>query len=182
MNEIEIKIRLMEPDKFKKQLEDFGCVLPAPITQKDVIFVHESMSEYKIVEGAIVVRTRDEAGRITLTLKQQLSKALSSKEYEVEVSSAETVQRMLPLMGFKELVRVNKTRIKSTHEHFNICIDEVEQLGGFVELECMTEREDIENVQSEMYEFLSNLGVAVIEKVTIPYDTQIYHLMRSKDD
>lgn len=180
MNEIEIKVKLGDSGKLVEQLQELGCPLSHPVIQRDVIFVSEDMREYKVVEGTVIVRTRNEADRITFTLKQQLSKALSSKEYEVEVSSDEIVHQMLLLMGFKELVRVNKTRIKSTYNNFNICIDEVENLGSFVELECMTERQDFENVQDEMYSFLDTLGVTVIEKVTVPYDTQIYHLTRSE--
>jgi len=179
MNEIEIKVRVADPEIIRGRLRAIGCILSIAKRQEDVVFVHGSMKKYEVKEGTVVLRTRDEDGKTTLTLKRQLSSPLSSEEYEVEVSSSESIHLMLAAMGFRELVRVNKTRMTSFYGAFKICIDEVQHLGTFLEVESVTERNDYTVVQEEMYETLLNLGIEFIEKVTVPYDTQLYRLIES---
>jgi adenylate cyclase class 2 len=181
MNEIEIKVRFDNLEQIVEKFKEIGCVFSEPKRQEDIIFLDAKMTEYKIVEGTIVLRIRNENGKYTFTIKQQLGRDLSSKEYEVEISNATSMYAMLQLMGFKELVRVNKTRLKGKYKSYNLCIDNVERLGNFLEIECLTERTDYEVVQNEMLTFLKEIGIDTIQQVTVPYDTQIYYLNNPKN-
>jgi adenylate cyclase class 2 len=176
MNEIEIKVRFNNLEQIVEKFKEIGIVFSQPNRQEDIIFLDAKMADYKIVEGTIVLRIRNENGKLTFTIKQQLGRDLSSKEYEVEISNADTMYAMLQLMGFKELVRVNKTRLKGSYKSYNLCIDNVERLGNFLEIECLTERADYEVVQNEMLAFLREIGIDTTQQVTVPYDTQIYYL------
>lgn len=180
MNEIEIKVKFNDLNQVLSQFTELGCVFTEPKHQEDVIFLDAKMTEYKIEEGTIVLRTRNENGKYSFTIKQQLGKNLSSKEYEIDISNADIMGDMIKLMGFKELVRVSKTRLKGKLGIYNLCIDNVERLGNFIEVECMTERTDYEDVQNEMLNFLNQVGIDTSQRVNIPYDTQIYYLNNPK--
>ncbi len=122
MNEIEIKVRFENLEQIVEKFNEIGCVFSQPKRQEDIIFLDAKMTEYKIIEGSIVLRTRNKNGKLTFTIKQQLGRDLSSKEYEVGISDADTMHAMLQLMGFKELVRVNKTRLKGSYKSYNMRI------------------------------------------------------------
>lgn len=176
MNEIEVKIKLQNKEEFCQKLKDLGCILSDPITQNDVIFLPQTMKEYKIVEGDIVVRTRKQDHNKLFTLKRQKSHQLESKEIEFEIGDIDKMHEVLVLLGYKEFIRVNKTRTNTKYQNYDISIDSVEHLGDFVEVEVLTDEDvDVPKVQEKMVEFLKGLGEDMSERVFIPYDTQMYN-------
>lgn len=58
-----------------------------------------------------------------------------------------------------------------------ICLDEVEELGSFVELERLT-NEDVDpvKVSEELYQKLESLGLSRDDEEKRGYDTQLYQL------
>ncbi|TQV63595.1 MAG: class IV adenylate cyclase [Sulfurovum sp.] len=179
MNEVEVKIKVQNIDNILNKLNSLGCALTSPKKQRDVIFISSDMKEYKITAGTVVLRTRNENGKESFTLKRQSGVNLSSKEYNLEIKGANTLHEMLKLMGFKQLVEVVKVRMEGKLDKYSICIDEVEKLGTFIELELLTDREDFNNIQKEMITFLKKMGMDTSQRSTIPYDTQIFNLNHS---
>ena len=80
---------------------------------------------------------------------------------------------MLVFLGFRPEVKVRKTRRKGNIGGYEICLDEVEGLGAFVELEKITE-EEAGVVQGEMMKFLAGLGVDTSQRVVNGYDTLVW--------
>ncbi len=176
MNEIEVKVKLENPTEFRKRLTNIGCVFSEPVTQKDTIFLSKEMKVYKIVEGTIILRIREQNNKIIFTLKLQKKNPLESKEHEVIINNVSEMTAILDALGFKPLIKVNKTRIKSKYKEYNLCIDSVDKLGDFAEVEVITEKENATEIQSEMMNFLSELGIDSSKQVFTPYDTLIYNL------
>jgi adenylate cyclase class 2 len=78
-------------------------------------------------------------------------------------------------MGYKSAVKINKVRRKAKHLGYEICVDEVEGLGTFIEVEKVTDDcEDSKEVQKELFHFLESLGVNKNDVVMRGYDTLIY--------
>ena len=179
MNEVEVKIKVDNIDDILKKLDSLNCELTSPKKQKDVIFISSSMKEYKIVEGTVVLRTRTENDKEFFTLKRQSGVNLSSKEYNLEIQGVETLHQMLELMNFKKLVEVTKVRIEGKLNQYNICIDKVENLGNFIELELLTDRDDFNKIQDEMIDYLKKINIDTSERSIVPYDTQIFNLNNS---
>jgi adenylate cyclase class 2 len=86
---------------------------------------------------------------------------------------------ILKLMGYSEEVRVNKTRVKTNFKDYEICIDDVKDLGAFVEVEKIAEDGDGEKIQKELFEFLETLGVKKEDQVMHGYDTLLWHKYRA---
>ncbi len=80
------------------------------------------------------------------------------------------MHQALLVMGYKEGSRVNKTRVTTTYDGCEICIDEVENLGSFIEMEKMTDGMDSERIQTELFNFLKSLGIKEEDRVFIGYD------------
>jgi len=95
---------------------------------------------------------------------------LVATEHEVTVNSKEEMRQILSLMSYQEAVRINKTRVTTKYNGCEICIDEVEGLGSFVEMEKLTESGDAEKIQEELFQFFISLGIDRQDRVTKGYD------------
>jgi len=104
-----------------------------------------------------------------------LENQLASIEHEVEINNAQEGHSIIKELGFKEVVRVNKVRRKAKYKDLTICLDVVEELGSFIEVEKMSEDEDMLQIQEELMEFLIRLGVNPKDRIKKGYDDLIFY-------
>jgi len=171
--EIEVKAKVGDFELLKNKLIEIGCILSEPIIQHDYIYTIKYLDIKKGYDGSAVLRIIEQNDKIIFTLKKNRSNELDCIEKEVFVSNRETMQEIFELMGYESNVEVNKKRIKTNYGEYEICLDEVEGLGSYVEVEKMSD-EDGEKVQNELFEFLQTLGVAKEDRVFNGYDTLIW--------
>ena len=177
MREIEIKLKIKNIEELKSKLKEKGCILSEPISQHDVIYSLKSGKEEfeSAKEGDVIIRIRYLKDKAQLNLKQQRSGEMDNLEYETEVKDPKETHNILTVLGWAPVVEVKKMRRKGKLAEYEICLDEVDQLGTFVELEKMTD-DDInpENVRNELFAELESLGLSRENEETKGYDTQIY--------
>lgn len=170
MREIEVKARLQNKAEVMQKLVALGCIFSDPKVQNDVIFQKKDR-----VGDSPVARIRTTSDSTPLfTVKKRATNELVAQEYEVTVNSSEELEKMLLLLEQEEVVRINKTRISAQYKNYEICIDDVEDIGSFIEVETMipdAEEEKAENVQDESFVFLVSLGVSPEDRVTTGYNT-----------
>ncbi len=179
MREIEIKIKVKDLESIKKQLEEKGCILSNPISQRDVIYSKDGDTQEwgNAKEGDITIRIRHLNNGAELTLKKQKSSELDNLEYETEVKDPEALHNILLTLGYTPIVEVKKVRQKGRMGKYEICLDQVEQLGSFVELETLTSDDvDPERTQEELYRVIESFGLSRNDEEVRGYDTQIYQL------
>lgn len=172
MFEIEVKAKISDTKTIIEKLESLGCKLSDPVRQEDEIFNIPGATPSNLGGGA-VMRIRSSSGRYLLTAKKDRSGELDCFEQEVEVSDSVGARKMLELLGFVHTISVNKNRRKGKIGDLEICLDEVEGLGSFIEVEKMSD-EDGEKVQAELMDFLVSLGVKSEDRVFEGYDTMLY--------
>lgn len=176
MREIELKFKVDDLDSFIEKLEKLGCSLSDVVYQNDTIYV-ENLDNIESVEGSIWLRVRKLNDKIEMNLKKQAVKKSESQEIEFEVSDYEKANNFLKTLGYKEWVRVNKKRRYSKYLNANICIDEVERLGNFVEIEYLIAEEDKKiNYEDELLQIATELGIDISKRVNSHYDTMIFEL------
>jgi adenylate cyclase, class 2 len=124
--------------------------------------------------GTNVLRIRKAKGKIIFTLKQAQKNELDCIEKELEITNAKEMKDILEILGYKESVHVHKTRLKATLNDMEICLDEVKDLGSFIEVEKLTDEVDGEKVQNELFDFLQTVGVKKEDRVTRGYDTLMW--------
>jgi adenylate cyclase class 2 len=170
MKEIEIKIKIGSAKIAIEQLTQQGCKFTRSVTQSDIIYVPQAETLLPVKPGINILRIRQEEGKILLTLKQSdPENHLSKTEKELEIGSVQVMQEIITLLGFHEISRVKKQRRKCKLQDYEICIDEVENLGSFLEIEKITD-EDPAVVQEQMLQQLTSLGIDVSEQVYLGYD------------
>jgi adenylate cyclase, class 2 len=101
---------------------------------------------------------------MALTLKQPAGSAQDCLEYETQVTDRRAMHQAVLHMGYRPTVRIAKTRRTATLEDCSLCIDEVNGVGGFLELERLApdhaDAQAIQAIQADLAAFASSLGIA----------------------
>ncbi len=179
MKEIEVKAKIESVENIKEKLSALGCQFGVTMIQEDIIFLPVGIEYDGIVKGTPVVRVRNSNGVIVLTLKKRVIEGseLVKFEQEIIVDNKQKTIEIVEHMGFHEVISVNKKRIECKHDGVSICIDEVEGLGNFIEVEKMSDEEDGAKIQNQLTDFLGTLEIENENIITKGYDTLIYENM-----
>lgn len=182
MREIEVKLKVGDLGVLEKKLAERGCVLSEPLHQHDVIYAKDLDAEFQSAkEGDVIMRIRRENNIAEFNLKQQKSSEMDNLEYETEIKDPVAMDNILRALGWKPGIEVKKIRRKGKLGNFEICLDQVERLGDFVELEIMTSDDaDPEKEKEALFKALEELGLSRADEETKGYDTQIYWLGKNK--
>lgn len=175
MREIELKFKIEKVSDIIAYLEKNNCEISDTIYQYDTIYVND-LTNVESKEGSIWLRVRKENEKVELNFKKQSFKKMESQEIEFEVSSYEKANEFLKALDYKEWVQVNKKRRYSKYKDFNICIDEVERLGTFIEIELLIEEENNDNYELELLNVAREIGINIDNRINSHYDTMISEL------
>lgn len=159
--EMEIKAWCDDPEALRARIEAAGAARGETLNEKDIYFNHPSR-DFKETDEAL--RIRSTGSDIILTYKgPKLSPVVKTRvEQEVGVDSFEQLKKILLSLGFKEAGIVQKQRVMFRLKDTNICLDAVEGVGNFVELEKLgTEKEKIE---AGLLEFAEELKIKYFER------------------
>lgn len=174
MKEIEVKAKVNNLDDLILNIKNLGCELSESIIQEDKIFLPIGVKIKESLKGKIILRIRKSNSKIILTLKKQLENELDNIEIEVVVDDFSKMEDILKYMNYHVVVEVKKKRRKAKYNDLEICVDEVEGLGSFVEVEKMSESGDSSKIQEELFQFLESLGIKREDRVFQGYDTLVY--------
>ena len=170
MREVEVKAKIKDKESLVKKLEGLGCIFSPPTSQSDVIYTMRSGTVKDFTSNDVFLRLRTSNGKILFTAKKRLTNSLDRIEHEVEVSSNEEMEQVLILLGFAAAVKITKTRTVTHYNGDEVCIDDVGGLGSFIEVERLTDADDIGSTQEKLFEFLESLGISKDDRVTSSYD------------
>ena len=132
--EIEVKVRVADLVTIASKLEASGCVLSDRVLQEDEIFAN--FTPFDVFKtGITILRIRKSSNKILFTVKKSQTSDLDCLEREVEIDNAEEMKEAILLMGYYQAVQVKKYRQKTRYMDYEICLDEVDELGLFVEIE-----------------------------------------------
>ena len=173
--EIEVKARLDNAEKIEEKLATLDCKLSDPVSQDDAIWVEKTGSLDTFFANKVFLRIRIENEEtVLLTAKKSKEKtgdgSLVKREHEVRVDSSEEARGILDMLGLKESLRVRKTRKAGQCRGLKVCIDHVEGLGSFIELEKNGSEQESGKIQKEMLDFLEELDIPSKNRVTKGYD------------
>ena len=81
----------------------------------------------------------------------------------MEVSDYETTMKIVTHLGFKPLVELDNERYIFLAEDYEIVLDDVKNLGLFLEVEKLTAVHDgdLSSAKKEIWNFINSLGIKV---------------------
>lgn len=124
--------------------------------------------------GVPFARLRTQAERHLFTVKRPITDVRTCVESECEISDRDAMHEALMLMGFAPTVRVVKRRRLADQGPLSFCLDELQGVGNFVEIEAMADAEDdLDAVRARLESLLDAIGVPA-EPCLLSYDTLVY--------
>lgn len=171
--EVEAKYRVGDLDQLISAFAERRVVLSEPFDQDDQAYAPAGWSYGMSKLGVTFARLRTERGRHSFTVKKPIDNEMACLEYESDVSDRDAMHAALVTMGWVRTVRIRKKRRTGSWNGVSVCVDVVDQLGAFVEVErVVNAAESGERVQAELDGLVRSLGVEV-KRVSDTYDSLI---------
>lgn len=147
--------------------------LSSPVHQDDQAYAQDGWHYGMSKLGVAFARLRTQDGRHLFTLKRPTDNELACLEFETEVADRDQMHEAIQHMGFYPTVRIVKTRRTARFGELSLCLDNIEHIGAFLEIEkVIGPGQSGEAVQAELHTFASSLGVE-LERTTDTYDSLI---------
>lgn len=125
--------------------------------QIDAIYLpskHKSFATFTL--GEPVARVRSENGKNTLTVKKKINSS-SRIEHEIECGDFDIACQIIETLGYRQIVMVDKQRRSFTNSNgMTLTIDDVKNLGEFVEIEILEEDAKNETIALEKIKNLAS--------------------------
>ena len=96
-------------------------------------------------------------------------------EYEVSVSDGKTTLELMKALGYTEQTLMEKKRSIYTFDVFEIVIDQVTNLGVFMEVELKTEVPNVKVGLKLIYDFLKSIGITKFKLQTRGYVSMLWN-------
>ncbi|MFH0242681.1 class IV adenylate cyclase [Streptomyces sp. HK10] len=173
MREIEVKYQVLDREALLLALKERGVWLSEPVWQDDQAYAPAGWDFGDDKTGVAFARLRTAGGCHTFTVKRPDLNAQSCTERETEVMDREAMHEAVQLMGYRPTVRVAKTRRTGMLDGVELCLDDLEGVGLFMELErIVPDGADEAAVQEEMAALVATLGVEM-ERTSATYDALV---------
>ncbi len=165
--EVEQKFPLQgTPEEFVTALEKINAVAEGTVVQEDIYFSHP-VRDFRETEEAF--RIRSVGDKNIITYKGPLLDKQTKTRQEIELlfesgdDNANQMWAMLRALGFRDVRRVKKTRriFSATYgsRKFKITLDNVDQLGEFVEVETLANQSDWEAARDTLLNLAAKLNL-----------------------
>lgn len=167
MIEVEIKLPLFRRSITERALTDCGFK-PGDLVKESDFYFTSDFHDFMKTDEALRIRTCDNLTtrqtRSYLTYKGAKLDNISStrKELETCIEDAQTGREILISLGYKKLYPVTKLRQYYHKDNITACVDQVEGLGSFLELEVLVEQPEkkesaLQSIEALLFEMGSSL-------------------------
>jgi adenylate cyclase class 2 len=179
MREIEIKARVRDKPRVLEALAKLGAELGQPKKQHDVVYCRPDAQENDPGENWLRVRTENDS-KVIFTLKRSVTSELDSIEHETAVESGEELTAIISYLGYELFSDLTKIRQTARSGDIELCLDEVNGLGNFIEAERLCPQDaDIANVTKELWNLFAQLGIDKTDRETHGYDVLARNLTQT---
>ena len=171
MLEVEMKFRVRDFEAVRSRLAHAGARAESEHEESDEYF-NAPDRDFAATDEALRIRRAGDS--VLMTYKGPKLDALTKTRAEVEVplaggpGAAEGLRRLLIHLGYRPVSVVRKLRRihRLEREGFPIelCLDEVEGLGSFVELEIQAPRDRMEAAKAALLALAADLGLEGSER------------------
>ena len=188
MIEVEIKVKISDPNLIRKKFEDFNGVYKLSLYHEDTYFnMPEGLRDFKQTDEALRLRKSIEFNRDNKTMAQKINYFMTYKgkridtttktreEIEVKIDEITEMNKIFQLLGFREVFTVIKERelyaFKYMDSSIEALIDYIPILDQhFVEVELIAESNEEANSKREiLFQFLENFGIKKQESIRLSY-------------
>lgn len=173
MYEVEYKLRAPHSD-LRKRLDELGATHVRTWIQRDVYLNHPTR-DFAVTDEAFRLRRRrtvdEEHWRAMITYKgpQLEGDDQTREELETEIGDFEIALNVFRHLGFDQVETVEKRRTMFSLEDAVICLDTVDGLGEYVEIELPPSTASLEARRDRATEILGLLGLDPDQALSTSY-------------
>ncbi|MGM0770073.1 MAG: class IV adenylate cyclase [Halobacteriota archaeon] len=165
MIEIEIKVRAAH-GPVRNRILEMGAL---KVRTEDHLDVYYNAPHRDFAETDEALRLRSVNGGTRMTYKGRKLDSVSKTREEFETPvDGEAAKGILVSLGFFESGIVKKTRDIYRYGDITICLDLVEGLGEFVEVEYVS-GSDIDSHRDRLFEFIESIGLKKEDSIRTSY-------------
>lgn len=157
--EVEVKIKVNDFEDIEYRLLDGGALLEEIVRQRDRYFQHPSRDFNETDEA---LRIREDGDRFYLTYKGPKfdPKSKTRVELNTEISSVKNITHTLEQLGFREVGVVSKERKIYLYNELQFCLDNVESVGLYVEVEkIIPDKSHYEKERELIFKTIKEMGL-----------------------
>ena len=131
--------------------------------QKDIYFIPKHRDFIKQNPVSEWLRLREGKNKFSINYKKwhntKEDTTISCDEFETEITNPNNLKKILNALDFKEIITVEKLRKIWIYKDTEIAIDEVKNLGFFIEIEANKEFNNLQEAEEYLYSILKELDI-----------------------
>ncbi|AWR94477.1 class IV adenylate cyclase [Acidianus brierleyi] len=132
--EVKLKLKGISIEELKNKLLNDQMKYVGVEKQTD-IYLNSKFRNFKETDEALRIRKVNDTAEITYKGPKISSKSKSREEITVVINDENAMLKILQKLDFYPVYSVSKERHTFIDNNFNICLDKVEGLGDFIEIE-----------------------------------------------
>lgn len=158
--EVEKRVKLImgEKERLLRALADRQITLSSPVWQRDVYFAERGFRKRAHGPGSSIARIRYASSKASLNMKRLTSCAGVWEEIETQVDDGDIAERIMDAVGAERVVVVEKRRRSGRFGDIELQLDEVAELGTYLELSMQVEKE-IGRARESIDQLLRDLAI-----------------------
>ena len=169
--EVELKFPLADAAGMQARLEALGAVRGAVQTQCDQYFAHP-VRDFAETDEALRIRSIGEENRITykgpIIDKATKTRHESELTFQSGAEGAEQLAQIWVQLGFRRVRKVKKSRqlfrLRWKERDLEICLDRVDELGEFLEIETLADEAEKAVAQQTILSLAAELQLTTPEQ------------------
>ncbi len=164
--EVENKFSVADLSAFRRQVEGLGGRCCGSESHVDSYFNHP-LKDFRQTDEALRIRESNPSIQITYKGPRADSAIKIREEIELpmsdQIGNGERAKALFSRLGFRFVACVKKRRTRLQLDRgkwlIAICLDEVEELGSFVEIELLADFAELEPAKQVLSELQTELGL-----------------------
>lgn len=166
--EVEITFPLRNSSEVINNLKALGLSEEDSEYQKDIYYIplHRNFLLEKPISDWLRIRETNHGASINFKHwhNQENAQAVSCDEFESKVENIEALKKIFDSLDIKEVVIVEKTRRIWNYKGVELALDQVTDLGSFIEIEAKGDFDTIKDAEKHLYDILKELGAKTGEQ------------------
>jgi adenylate cyclase class 2 len=171
MLEIEMKFPVADLAPLERTLAEWGAPADAPTINEDHYF-NAPHRDFAVTDEALRVRRIGPLNHVTYKGPKRKTEAKIRTEIEVALAEGEgpahDFMQILKELSFRPVAVVRKTRrsyhLKRGGFALEVCLDRVDALGNFVEVEILAPEDDLDRANAVLGQVAGDLGLSRSER------------------
>ncbi len=167
--EVEIKVKIDNFKEIKKKVSSLGKLVKA-INQIDDYYIPSQRDFFAFKPHPVEwLRIRTNPDKVVFEYTRSINPKADgdydyAEEYETEISNVKEFKKTLEFLDFKKVITIEKQREYWMCGDIEVALDDVKDLGYFIEAEAKGDFKDEKEAKKECINFLEKLGVKDVGK------------------